>query len=238
MSSNLRIDLSWMRPRPGPATRSGRRRRRGSSWLRRLAVAAVLTPIGLVAPFVVVLRGSLEAQQRFDFATIPAVTLGVVTAAVLLFLIAWIVAKVLRFPRGIRWIMSRGGGLAVFGMVGMGLTTIAAEHVKSPELTAEYRSLHPLLRLATSTLVLLDPRAVVTDASRTPDDYAAWGMPSYDRSLHFVQDDGYAHAVDLRTLGRPEWRNRLTRAGLQLMGFSTLRHTGTADHLHVEVPRR
>ena len=201
-------------------------------------MAAVLIPIGIVAPFVLVLRGSLEAQQRFGFATLPAITLGVVTAAVWLFLLAWIVARILRFPRALRWIVSRGAPLAVLVMTGTGLMSVAVENVKSPELAAEYRSLHPLLRLGTATLVLLDPTVVVTDASRTLDDYAAWGMKPNDASLHFVQDDGYAHAIDLRTRARSEWWNTLTRVGFDIMGFATLRHTGTADHLHVAMPQR
>lgn len=238
MNSNLRIDLTGMRPRGASGRRSKRPRSRKPRWLRRLIAAALLIPLGVIAPFVIVLRGSLEAQQRFGFATAPAITLGVVTAAVLLFLLAWILAQILRFPRALGWLVSRGAALAVVAMTGLGLVTIAADNVKAPDVASEYRSLHPLLRLGTATLVLLDPAVVVTDASRTPEDYAAWGMATNDRSLHFVQEDGYAHAVDLRTRGRPEWRNRLTRFGFDAMGFSTLRHTGTADHLHVAIPRR
>jgi hypothetical protein len=62
------------------------------------------------------------------------------------------------------------------------------------------------------------------------------GLPPYERSLHLRQDDGYAHAVDLRTAGRSEWRNFLMRSYYRLMGFRTLRHVGTADHLHVSLP--
>jgi len=64
------------------------------------------------------------------------------------------------------------------------------------------------------------------------------GLPPNESSLHFIQDDGYAHAVDLRTVGRSEFRNRMVEAGFKVMGFNTLRHSGTADHLHVSLPVR
>ncbi len=62
------------------------------------------------------------------------------------------------------------------------------------------------------------------------------GLPVYERSLHFEQADGYIHAMDLRTLGRGEWRNRLMELYFRTLGFRTLRHVGTADHLHVSLP--
>jgi hypothetical protein len=87
-------------------------------------------------------------------------------------------------------------------------------------------------------LVLADRGAVVTDARRSPEDYAAMGLSPARASLHYPQDDGYVHALDLRTRGRPEWRNVMVEIGYRLMGFATLRHEGTADHLHVSLPAR
>lgn len=237
MSSDLRIDFSDMLP-PVPSGTPDQKGGGAPDWRRRLFWSALLIPFALVVPFAIVLRGTLGYQNRFDMGTLPALTLGLVTAAVFLALVAWIIARLLRFPAALRVIAVRGSALAVFGLAGMSMLWIAAENVKSAELTAEYRTLHPLLRLATATLILVDDDAVLTDASRTVDDYAAWGLPANEASLHFIQDDGWAHAMDLRTAGRPEWRNWLTRTGLGVMGFSTLRHTGTADHLHVSIPRR
>ena len=59
-----------------------------------------------------------------------------------------------------------------------------------------------------------------------------------DASLHLVQPDGYSHAADLRTTGRGFLRNRLVQLYLWGLGFDTRRHTGTSDHLHVELPVR
>lgn len=56
-----------------------------------------------------------------------------------------------------------------------------------------------------------------------------------EASLHFPQDDGWVHAVDLRTTGRPEWRNRALEMAFWVFGFHSLRHVGTADHLHVSL---
>ena len=76
---------------------------------------------------------------------------------------------------------------------------------------------------------------MVTDALRQPVDYSNMGLPTLDNSLHFVQHDGFVHAVDLRTIGRTEWRNALMIGYFRLMGLKTLRHVGTADHLHVSL---
>jgi hypothetical protein len=62
------------------------------------------------------------------------------------------------------------------------------------------------------------------------------GLPVNDGTLHYRQRDGWAHAVDLRTNGRGEVVNRLVELYFRVMGFRTLRHVGTADHLHVELP--
>jgi len=103
---------------------------------------------------------------------------------------------------------------------------------------AYYGSLHPLLRVALSTLILADRDLVVTDLARSPEAYAGMGLAPNDGSLHYVQRDGYTHAADLRTAGRSELKNALVRVSFWSMGFATLRHMGTGDHLHVELPVR
>jgi hypothetical protein len=99
-----------------------------------------------------------------------------------------------------------------------------------------YASLHPVLRLALSTAMLADRDLVITDLARRPEDYPAMGLAANDGSLHYVQRDGWAHAADLRTAGRSEIASRLLQLYFWSMGFATLRHVGTADHLHVELP--
>ncbi len=78
----------------------------------------------------------------------------------------------------------------------------------------------------------------MTDLGRTPADYVAMGLPVLEQSFHYRQVDGYVHAMDLRTADRGAARNWLTQAYFRLLGFRTLRHVGTADHLHVSLPMR
>src|SRR5256885_1169551 len=111
----------------------------------------------------------------------------------------------------------------------------------TPGQSAEWRavgadgSVHPLLRLALSTLILVDRDMLITDTGRAPDDYGRMGLPTNSRSRHFEQADGWIHAVDLRTTGRGFIKNRGVQFYFWLMGFDTRRHVGTADHLHVEL---
>src|SRR6266576_666519 len=118
------------------------------------------------------------------------------------------------------------------------LVYLSRANAKSDRVRAYYASLHPLLRVGLSTLIVFDGDAVITDLARRPEDYKTMGLPPNDGSLHLVQRDGYAHAADLRTGGRGFLRNRLVQLYLWGLGFSTLRHTGPSDHLHVELPVR
>ena len=121
---------------------------------------------------------------------------------------------------------------------GYALIYLSSGNAKSDRVRAYYTSLHPLLRVALSTWILVDRDLLITDLTRRPADYPAMGLPVSDGSLHYVQRDGYAHAVDLRTEGRSGVKNRVVQAYFWSMGFATLRHLGTADHLHVELPVR
>jgi hypothetical protein len=121
---------------------------------------------------------------------------------------------------------------------GYALIYVASVNAKSEAVRAEYAATHPLLRVALATLILADGDLVITDLRRAAEDYPRMGLPVNERTRHYRQADGWAHAVDLRTLGRGGLRNRLVQGYFELMGFSTLRHTGTADHLHVQLPAR
>jgi len=115
------------------------------------------------------------------------------------------------------------------------LLYIASVNAKSAPVRAYYRSLHPLLRLSLSTLILVDRDMLITDTGRAPEDYTRMGLPTNNRTRHYRQADGWVHAVDLRTSGRGAIKNRGVQFYFWLMGFDTRRHVGTADHLHVEL---
>jgi multisubunit Na+/H+ antiporter MnhB subunit len=99
----------------------------------------------------------------------------------------------------------------------------------------EFTSLHPILRLGVSTLIFLDKDLLITDANRLPEDYKRMGLATKKHSLHYIQSTGYSHAIDLRTNGRSAIRNWLVLKYFEWMGFNTLRHVGTADHLHISI---
>jgi hypothetical protein len=126
----------------------------------------------------------------------------------------------------------------VLAYSGYTLLYVSSGHAKSEQVRGYYRSLHPLLRVALSTWMLIDREIVITDLVRRPEDYPAMGLPAYDGSLHYAQADGYAHAADLRTLGRSALWNGAVHLYFWSMGFGTVRHVGTADHLHVELRPR
>jgi hypothetical protein len=126
----------------------------------------------------------------------------------------------------------------VVAYCGYALIYLSSANAKSDRVRAYYTSVHPLLRVALSTWILVDQDLLITDLARRPEDYTAMGLPMYDGSLHYAQPDGYVHAADLRTVGRSVVKNWLVQLYFVLMGFDTLRHVGTADHLHVELPLR
>lgn len=205
---------------------------------RRIRLLLVLALPAAVLPFLLLLRGSVHAYGAWGLGPWPSVVTGLAFAASTLGLITWGGLALLGFPRGFRHVLSRGAIALTLVFVVHGLLHVGVRNVKGDSVRAEYRALHPLLRLGSTILVLVDRNAVVTDAARDREDYRAMGLPAAETSLHYPQDDGYVHALDLRTLGRPEWRNVLVETGYRLMGFRTLRHRGTADHLHVSLPPR
>jgi hypothetical protein len=126
-------------------------------------------------------------------------------------------------------------GLLLMVYAGYTLLYLSGDNAKTEAIQSEYASLHPFLRMGVSTLVLVDADMIITDLSRTHDDYQDMGLKALKNSLHYPQKDGYVHALDLRTNDRSEFRNNLLQLYFKIMGFNTLRHVGTDDHLHVSL---
>ena len=221
----------------GEANRRGGRQRRRRFWrlsarlLRWGATAVVLA----VLPFVLLVRGGVFAYQQWGLEAWASLAVSAAATALLLALYAWAVSRRLGAGKRLRKLVGRVAALAAAAFVVYSLLVIAGGNAKSEEVRAEYSALHPLLRMAVSVFVLADAEAVITDAARTPEFYARAGLPPNESSLHFRRADGFVHALDLRTIGRPEWRNRAAELAFRAMGFHTLRHMGTADHLHVSL---
>lgn len=125
--------------------------------------------------------------------------------------------------------------LVVLAYCAHGLFFLSTDNMKNKALRSEVGDLHPIIRMAVSTFVIIDKKLIVTDAARQPEDYRKMGLPSKRNSLHYKQKDGYSYAIDLRTNNRSELRNIALSWYFKLMGLRTLRHVGTADHLHVSL---
>lgn len=190
----------------------------------------------LVLPFLTFTGFSVLVYERHIRNPWVALAAGMLLTAVLL--VAYVAAVAHRVTG--HWRVPRLARRAVVGVVIAytlyTLLYLSAGNAKGGAVRAEYRSLHPLLRVAVSTLILLDDEILITDMSRRPADYPAMGLPVARRSLHYAQADGYAYAMDLRTRGRAAWKNWLMERYFRALGFRTLRHVGTADHLHVSLP--
>ena len=129
-------------------------------------------------------------------------------------------------------------GLMLVGYCIHALFFISSNNIKNSALQQELRQLHPIVRVAVSTIIMVDKSLVITDASRSRSDYRDMGLPVNERSLHFPQKDGYAYAIDLRTRDRSTLRNILLQNYFRLMGFKTLHHGGTGPHLHISLKVR
>ncbi|TDI72846.1 MAG: hypothetical protein E2O84_08090 [Bacteroidetes bacterium] len=190
-------------------------------------------PLSLLLPFIVLVRLSSLFYSHYQLNAWVAVLAGSVIALGLFTGILYIVARRIGLKPGRRSVRTLTVAFASYTVYL--LIFVSASNVKAPEIRETYTALHPAIRLALSTFMLLDRDAVVTDSQRQAADYQKMGLNTPNSSLHYTQRNGFVHAVDLRTNGRSETRNLLTAAYFRLMGFSTLRHTGTADHLHVSL---
>ncbi len=193
-------------------------------------------------PFTVLVRGALLAHAQLGLPAWPSVLIGLVAGGLAL---AGIATALWRRWRGFgsRSRRQRRRRLLAFVLVPTlfafgiySLGWLAHANAKTDQVAARWHELHPVLRLALGPVRLADPSLVVTEISRRPEDYARMGLRRAVRSPHYRQPDGWVHAIDVRTQGRSTMRNLLVQGWYASMGFQTLRHAGTADHLHVAMP--
>jgi hypothetical protein len=228
-------------------------------WKRKLRSAAKKTPaewrslageivlaflkvaLIIVLPFAVLVRGAVFIYEHGNTPVWVAVlTAAVLTGGVITAYAVWLARRFTkRGGRGGRALIVPLAKWVALPLVifycSYSLLYLASVNAKSPPVRAYYRAVHPLLRLALSTLILVDRDMIITDTGRLPEDYAKMGLPANTRTRHYKQPDGWIHAVDLRTTGRGVIKNRGAQFYFWLMGFDTRRHVGTADHLHIEL---
>ena len=196
----------------------------------------------ITLPFIFLVRGSVFLNENYDIGPWLSLAGGMIATAFLLFIYFTFLYGKLTGRFGDRDNLMRRSALSLVLVVAYaiyGLIFISGNNTKSSEVQKEYTELHPILRLGISTIVFADKDLIVTDASRVKEDYRKMGLKTKSKSLHYRQkSSGFVHAVDIRTLRRSEFRNFLLKTYFSAMGFNTLRHGGTADHLHISIDSR
>lgn len=195
----------------------------------------------IAMPFFILIRTAVYLHFQQGVNTKVAILASAISTTVLLMIyFSVIYGKFTKKKTKIKYLRRRFA--ITFFLVGVfvlhGIMFVSPDNTKSTAVGKEFNSLQPILRLGCSTLFLLDRDAIITDASRTPEDYRKMGLKTLKNSLHYKQEDGYAYAIDLRVKNRMELRNKALKAYFYLLGFKTLRHGGTGDHLHVSMPCR
>ena len=207
-------------------------------WKKMFAFAV----LGIVAllflgifPFILSVRTSLYLINSLNFAAWPAIAGGVFASVILLFIYVLALFRKVKNTRYFYRISLILITVAVLGFSFHSLMFLSGSNAKTEEVKNLYRSMHPVLRMAVATVTLANSELVITDIERTPEDYSRMGLTLNPNSLHYRQETGYVHAVDLRTIGLGYVRNAWLEISFRVLGFRTLRHTGTADHLHVQL---
>jgi len=126
------------------------------------------------------------------------------------------------------------GGVALGGLYcGYSLLYLASVNAKSEPVRAYYRSVHPLLRLAPSTLILVDRDMLITDSGRLPETTAGWIT---DQQPHPPLQS--RRWLDPCRRSAHDRRGVIQTAGAVLLladGIRDSKTRRTADHLHVEL---
>ncbi len=193
----------------------------------------------IVVPFLVLIRGSVFFHEYFRLGPYLSLSLGgLLTLTVLLVYFILLYKRVFgQYNLTYKSILGKAAlaSLLLFSYVGYTLFYLSDDHAKTSTVKSEFTSLHPIVRVSVGTLLLVDRSILITDMSRTKEDYKNMGLKALNNSLHYPQQDGYVHAMDLRTRGRSGFRNFLLKTYFYIAGFHTLRHVGTENHLHVSL---
>ncbi len=172
----------------------------------------VKTILLLILPFLLLLKGAVYTHVHYNLSPWLSILCGILSTAFVLFIyFSFLYGKISgRF--GGEGVIKRRALIAfivVLGYCGHGIFYFSGNNFKSGEVQKEISKVHPILRLSVSTLAHLDKDLIITDANRLPEDYKKMGLKKKKHSLHYRQSSGYAHALDLRTKNRSEFKNKL-----------------------------
>ena len=226
------VAYSQSKPKSAPA----KAKKRGLLWW--LITVGVFVFSLVVLPFFILIRTAvyLNINEAWNGWT----SLGGGALATILFLIVlmFIVFRKVKSKKLLFQIGASSVSMLVGGFIIYSLLYLNSVNAKSENVSEVYQSLHPILRVAVSSVTLAEHELVITDIQRTKEDYLSWGLTPLQSSMHYIQNDGFVHAIDLRTIGHSELRNNSLELTLKLLGFKTIRHVGTADHLHIALPAK
>ena len=147
------------------------------------AVRGLFKVVLIIAlPFAVLVRGAVFIHEHGRTPVWVALLVAAfLTAAVITAYAVWMLRKFTGRARVLplaKWVALP---LVVF-YCGYSLLYLASVNAKSQPVRAYYTSLHPLLRLALSTLILADRDILITDAGRQLEDYDRMGLPANSRT--------------------------------------------------------
>lgn len=113
--------------------------------------------------------------------------------------------------------------------------TLESSNFKNDSEIEQYNNkTHTILKYYTAMFSVLDDELIITDSKRVPDDYSKMNLKEFERSLHYVQSDGYSHALDIRSKDRTYFSKFLVTSYYQSLGFDIIEHDGTNIHFHVD----
>lgn len=210
--------------------------KKSSNQILGLLVSAVKVILLLVFPFLLLVRSSVFLYLEFGWNAWISVGGAVALTSVVMMIYVALVSGKLGFRKLVSVNKARFSAVVVIAYCLYALVYVSSANTKTSDVRSTYTSLHPIVRIAVASIILVNKEMVITDAARTREDYRRMGLPPRESSLHFEQEDGFVHAVDIRTRGVSEWKNAALAVYFRVVGFHTLRHVGTADHLHVSLP--
>ena len=206
----------------------GRLLRRSVSWVMGMGI--------LVATlFAILVRGSVFSYDTWAFGASLSLVSAVLMTVPLLLLGARVIIRGRGIVRRFQLMLIRGAIMIAFIYIGYAVLYVASTNAVPDEIREEYQTIHPLLRLAASPVIVFDPSAFRHPDGSVLEDYRLMGLSANEANLHFVQKDDLIHSLDLVTDNRSEWRNRAIELGFWAFGFHSLRHRGVGDHLHVSL---